>query len=155
MNEMTSVRPYLFVALATLALGGCKDIVDKEQQGLFVLANQSGHDVNLTVFSTQNRSKIPLTLALPNGSRLERAASGGAGAIAYPELFFQGDSVRFLFADGRQLLHYCPQSQQLSGRCVPQAHNILKLQEYAEEPISEAYRRYTYTLTSADYAAAR
>lgn len=143
----------LLVAVA--ALGGCRKEVDLEQKGLFVVRNQSGRAVTLRVFSTQDRRKAPLALSVPNGQQVERTANGGAGAIAYPELFFQGDSVRFTFEDGKQLVHFCPQAQQLSGQCAPAGHNILSLKEYAQEPISEAYDRYTYTLTPADYATAR
>ena len=153
------MRAYLqkmsFLLVAMAALGGCQKEVDMEQKGLFVLRNQSGRAVILRVFSTQDRRKAPLTLSLPNGQQVERTAYGGAGAIAYPELFFQGDSVQLSFNDGKQLAHYCTQAQQLSGQCSPASHNILSLQEYASEPISEAYDRYTYTLTQADYATAR
>lgn len=142
-----------FLLVAVAALGGCSK--DVEQTGLFVLRNQSGRDVTLRVFSTQDRRKAPLMLFLPNGQQVERTAEGGAGAIAYPELFFQGDSVRFTFGDGKQLIHYCTQAQQLSGQCAPAVRNILSLNEYAMEPVSEASNRYTYTLTSADYATAR
>ena len=155
MNRFSLGHRYALVAVAALVLGACKELVDEEQKGFFVLENQSGHDVVLTVFSTQQRSKLPLTLALTNGKSVERTVLGGAGAIAYPELFFQGDSVRFLFNDGKQLLHYCPQSQQLSGRCVPQTHNILSLSQYAVDPISKSSSKFTYTLNSSDYAAAR
>lgn len=139
--------------MAVAALVGCSK--DVEQTGLFVLRNQSGHDVTLRVFSTQDRRKAPLTLFLPNGQQMERTAEGGAGLIAYPELFFQGDSVQFTFGDGKHLAHSCTQAQQLSGQCMPAVRNILSLNEYAMEPINEASNRYTYTLTSADYATAR
>jgi hypothetical protein len=145
---------FLLVAVATLTLSSCKKTGEEEQKGLFVIHNQSGRDVTLTVFSTQDRRKAPLTLSLPNGNRVERVASGGAGAIAYPELFFQGDSVKISFSDGKQLVHYCTQAQQISGRCAPAIHNILSLREYTSELINEHYRKYTYTLTQADYAIA-
>ncbi|GAA4016671.1 hypothetical protein GCM10022408_32720 [Hymenobacter fastidiosus] len=144
-----------FLLVAGAALGSCRKEV--EPKGLFVLHNQSGHAVTLRVFSTQDRRKAPLTLSLPNGQQVERTAYGGAGAIAYSELFFQGDSVQWSFSDGKQLVHHCTQAQQLSGQCSPAVHNILSLQEYAQEPLGEGYDRYTYTytLTQADYATAR
>lgn len=151
----TSLQKISFLLVAAAALGGCQKEVDAEQKGLFVLRNQSGRTVTLRVFSTQDRRKAPLTLSVPNGEQVERTAYGGIGGIAYPELFFQEDSVRFTFEDGKQLVHCCPQAQQLSGQCAPAVHNVLSLQEYAREPISEAYDRYAYTLTQADYATAR
>ena len=145
----------LLVVATTMALSGCKKTEEQEQKGLFVIHNQSGHDVTLTVFNTQDRRKAPLTLSLPNGNRVERLASGGAGAIAYPELFFQGDSIKFQFSGGKQLVHHCTQTQQVSGGCSPNTHNILSLKEYSSEKIDESYYKYNYTLTQADYATAR
>lgn len=139
-----------------MALGclSCHSDVDLEQRGLFIIDNQSGHDVTLQVFSTKNRQKAPLLLLVPQGGKLERTVEGGAGAISYPELYVQGDSVRLVFNDGKQLLHYCTEVQQLSGQCTP-AHNVFVLSQYRAEPVSKNVTKYTYLLAPLDYNTAR
>ncbi|GAB2784219.1 hypothetical protein GCM10027175_23440 [Hymenobacter latericoloratus] len=128
--------------------------MDEEQKGVFIITNQSGQDLELKIYSTGNRQQLPLILRLPNTTSVERVSYGGAGNIAYPELFSQGDSVRLLFQDGKQLLHYCPQAQQTGGQCLP-LRNLLALNQYQVEALSEQTSRFSYTITAADYALAR
>jgi len=124
--------------------------VDEEQQGRFIIVNESGYAVTLNVFSTQHRRRAPVVVTIAQGESVERRAYGGAGVISYPELFFQGDSVQVVFSSGKRILHYCTQAQQLANQCQP-AHSLLALDEYQAEPVSKSVTRYTYTLTSADY----
>lgn len=142
----------LFLTLT--GLGACQKMVDEEQKGVFVINNQSGHDLELKIYSTRNRQRLPLILRLPTTASIERVSYGGAGNIAYPELFSQGDSIRLLFQDGKQLLHYCPQAQQMGGPCLP-VRNLLALSQYQVEALNEHSSRFSYTITAADYALAR
>jgi len=151
MNISSSWLKSLVALVPTVLLGACK--VEPEPEGRFVIVNQSGYDVVLMVFNTKDRQRAPLVVPILNGSSVERTAYGGAGGISYPELFFQGDSVRFKFIDGKQLLHYCPQTQQ-PNQCSP-AHNVLALNQYQIESLSNARDKFTFTLTSADYTTAR
>lgn len=143
----------ILVALGLL-LGACQSEVDLEEKGLFVLANESGHALTLTIFHTKQRAQAPLVLAVAAGGRLERVMGGGAGAIVAPELVTQGDSVRVVFAGGKQALHYCPQLAQGNLQCLPD-DGVLTLSAYQRESVSQNVNRYTYTFTPADYARAR
>ncbi|WP_188558533.1 hypothetical protein [Hymenobacter glacieicola] len=145
---------WTLLLLSAAMLSACQTTMDEEQKGVFIISNQSGHDLELKIYSTRNRQQLPLSLRLPNNTSVERVSYGGAGNIAYPELFSQGDSVRLLFQDGKQLLHYCPQAQQLNGQCLP-ARNLLALNQYQVETLSEHTSRFSYTITAADYALAR
>lgn len=129
-------------------------MVDEEQKGVFIISNQSGHDLELKIYSTSNRQRLPLILRLPNTASVERVSYGGAGVIAYPELFSQGDSVRLLFQDGKQLLHYCPQAQQTGSQCLP-LRNLLAMNQYQVDALNEHTSRFTYTITATDYILAR
>lgn len=129
-------------------------MVDEEQKGVFIISNQSGYDLELKIYSTSNRQRLPLILGLPNTTSVERVSYGGAGNIAHPELSSQGDSVRLLFQDGKQLLHYCPQPQQTGSQCLP-LRNLLALNQYQVEALNEHTSRFTYTITAADYTLAR
>ena len=152
MNSGQLVR--LIAPVLLLAWGGaCNKERDTLHQGIFVLDNQSGLDVTLTVYNTAKRGQAPLALAVPKGQPVERSATGDFGGFSYPELFFQGDSVVF-FSDGKRLLHYCPQAQQVKNTCAP-SHNVLDLAQYRAEPLTKDKSRYTFTLTRADYRTAR
>lgn len=144
---------YATAAILAVSSAACQQIGEEEQKGIFTITNQSGQDVEVRVYRTQNRRQPPLILALPHAASVERTAYGGAGNIAYPELFSQGDSVRLVFQDGKQLLHYCPQAQQ-AGQCQP-VRNLLSLGQYQIEALDEHTNRFSYTITAAEYAGAR
>ena len=144
---------YATAANLVASFAACQQIGEEEQKGIFTITNQSGQDVEVRVYRTQNRQQPPLILSLPHAASVERVSYGGAGLIAYPELFSQGDSVRLVFQDGKQLLHYCPQAQQ-SGQCQP-VRNLLSLGQYQTEALDEHTTRLTYTITAAEYAVAR
>lgn len=138
------------VAAGLLGLGACQK---EEEQGRFFIVNASGQDLTLHVFSTQNRTWTPTHMSVPTGGQVENRAvggMGGSGSITQPLLAYLGDSVRVEFADGKQLLHYCPAAQP----CVP-THTLLSLTQYEEEIISPTVTRYTFTFTPTDYASAR
>ena len=82
--------PWTLGALLAASVGGgaCRRGVDPLHRGVFVLLNESGVDATLTVYHTADRRRPPLTLLLPQGGRVERAAQGDPGGFAYPELFF-------------------------------------------------------------------
>lgn len=145
--------PTTLVALGLL-LVSCQREIELEQQGLFVLANDSGHALTLRVFNTQQRAPAPLVVAVAAGGRVERVAYGGAGAIEAPELVSRGDSVRVVFADGKQALHYCPQLAQGNLQCEPDT-GVLNLSTNQQEPVSKNVNRWTYTFTPAEYTRAR
>ena len=130
-----------------LGLGACHTNIDEEQQGHFLLVNASGQDLTLHVYNTQDRTWTPVHVSVPVGKPVERRASGGSGGIVQPELAYLGDSVQVVFADGKQLLHYCPPAQP----CSP-VHTVLSLAQYQEEALNPTYTRYTFTFTPADYA---
>lgn len=150
---MNKYLQYATTVILATSLSACQQIGEEEQKGIFTITNQSGQDVEVRVYRTQNRRQPPLILLLPNTASVERTAYGGAGNIAYPELFSQGDSVRLVFQDGKQLLHYCPQAQQ-AGQCQP-VRNLLSLGQYQVNAPDEQTSRFSYTITAAEYALAR
>ncbi|SFP95050.1 hypothetical protein [Hymenobacter arizonensis] len=150
----TFFRRAVLAASLLLSLQACQKEIDELKQGVFVIANHSGLDVTLIVYNTSKRGQPPLRLAVGTGQQVERAETGDFGGFAYPELYFRGDSVVLAFADGKRVLHYCPQAQQLRNQCAP-ARNVLAISQYQEEPLGKNVSRYTFRLTPADYALAR
>ena len=154
MHSYSAFRNNLAVVVVLLlGLSSCKGEIEKEQQGLFVITNQSGYDMTLSIFKTEDRRKAPVVISIPNGNSVERIANGGSGLIVYPELFFQGDSIRVVFSDRKQVLHYCTQAQQLTNQCQP-SRSLLDLDQYQIESASKNITRYTYTLMPSDYSLA-